>query len=188
MAKSKIQQLQEALEKGDNEAAKRLAGEIAKKAPRRPAKRSTKKVAPPAQPAPVEPASEPPAASRIILPGQPSGIWVDPNRSRGGNKVYARHESMQGRVHKNEFEQWVKAQGRGADGMDGRMKKADKQIANSTYWTPRPGMAGAARPPAQKTQVYCDGCGRPFLVYPSELTILDSESVYKCDRCIRRGK
>lgn len=184
MAKSKIKQLQEALEQGNTEAAKRLAAEIAEKAPKRPAKASKKKVAPRDNQAPAEPIHETPEPSTLILPGEAG--WIATTRS-AGNKTYARHESMQGRKHKNEFEDWAKSQERGFDGMNPRMKQTDKKLSE-TPWTPRPGMPGAKRPPAQKIQTYCDGCGRPFQVYPSELQILDSESVYKCDRCIRRGK
>jgi hypothetical protein len=72
--------------------------------------------------------------------------------------------------------------------MDSRLRNAERKLVGGKSITPRPGMPGAARPPATKIPVYCDGCGRPFQVYPSELSMLDSESVYKCNRCIIRGK
>lgn len=212
MAKSRVRRLQEALERGDVDGAKKLAAEIEeatkKKAPRKPAKGPSKRAASRARRPPADAPGEPPGPSPIIVPGvcdrQPptagqsgenrgDGVWIAPPRGLarpgpgGGEKVRARHESMQGHRHVNQFEQWAGSQERGFDGMDARMKKSDRKLAHSPC-TPRPGMPGAARPPAARVHVYCDGCGRPFDVYPSELTVLDSESVYKCDRCILRGR
>jgi hypothetical protein len=206
-AKSKIQRLQDALQSGDLDTAKRLADEVAAATAKRAAKRPSTKKATRVPPKPVGSADGLPGASRsklILLPedveheapqprhiGQDGGSgqdtnWMAPTR-RLSDKVKARNQSMQGIVHPNGFDDWMKSQG-DVDGLTGRVKQIDKKILAKAPLTPRPGSAGAKRPVAVKMRVHCDGCNRPYEVYPTELRAVDNESVYKCDRCIRRGK
>jgi hypothetical protein len=112
--------------------------------------------------------------------------------NRGADRVEARKVSMANRKHINLFDDWMHDGGQGADKLSPREKKMEKAIANSPV-TPRPGQRGAMRPPAQKTHINCDGCGRPFDVYPSELTQTHEDNgrpyiVYICDRCVKRGR
>jgi hypothetical protein len=94
---------------------------------------------------------------------------------------------MDGRRHVNLFDQWVQQQGPEVGHIDPSLKRVEKSLAKQST-VPRPGMPGARRPPAKKVQTYCDGCGRPFMVYPSEIMGVDGEGVYKCERCIKRGR
>lgn len=146
--------------------------------------------------------------SRILLPGDvryegphngvsggsgqaTDGVWLAPTRGAPGDKVEARKVSMAGRQHVNLFDSWVD-QNRGVDQLDAKARKVEKAIARSST-VPRPGQAGAMRPPAKKIAINCDGCGRHFEVYQSELTKTYEDNgrpyaIYKCDRCIRRGR
>ncbi len=208
MARSRMERLKAALAAGDLEAAKKLAAAI--EASSKPAKKPKRKQAPRVK----EVAATPPAA-----PERPSGqssttdavlnyvppnagqhrqsgldpTWMAPSRSdKGGGRVAARRVTMEGRQHVNHFDEWAKGQGRDVDAMDPKIKRVEKALAKSSV-VPRPGQHGAARPPAQKVQTTCDGCGRQFAVYQSELTQTYEEDgrpylIYKCERCIRRGR
>jgi hypothetical protein len=207
MAKSKIQRLQAALKSGDLDLAKRLADEVAAETPKKAAKRPAAKKSTRVPPKPEDAADGLPGASKstlILLPEdvehqvpQPCQIgqdgqtgqdanWLASTR-RSSDKVKARNQSMQGIVHPNGFDDWMKSQG-DVDVLTGRVKQIDKKVIGKSPLTPRPGMAGAKRPVAVKMKVHCDGCNRQYDVYPTELRAVDNESVYKCDRCIRRGK
>lgn len=192
MPKSKIKLLREALERGDAEEAKRLASEIevAARKPRPARKKATARTTPTT---PV--AAEIESIEVGDLVAHPDDGWLAPSRASVPGRslnaerglVEARHESMKGREFNNDFDHWVRGQGDGVGGMPPKHRDADKKIARSAL-TPRPGTPGARRDVARKVPVHCDGCGREFQVYPSEMMVVDSEPVYKCDRCIVRGK
>lgn len=191
MAKSKAQQLKEALDAGDLDKAKALAAEIAKKPARKPAKPSTRKKGvavrtPRSRPAQSEP--EPlgvPVSTRIY----DDSSWIAPSKSSMGGgsrigsdgsvRIQARHESMQGRGRLIKFkdEPTVK--------LTKQQQKAEKALAKQEV--------AARRPPTQKINMLCEGCNRAFNVYPSETSLASDDNYrsyryYKCDRCIMRGK
>jgi hypothetical protein len=135
---------------------------------------------------------EAPWQATTLRPGGLGGQGSRRVGADGRERVEAKKVSMAGRNHINLFDEWMHDGGQGADKLSVREKKAEKAIANSPV-TPRPGERGAMRPPAQKTHINCDGCGRPFEVYPSELSQSHEDNgrpyiFFKCERCIKWGR
>jgi hypothetical protein len=192
MGKSKIERLKAALDAGDLEKAKQLAGEIAVKAPRRPAKASARRKATKTPP-PATDASEGRIDDLVeeVIPINgvisdagciaPSNVSFDRQTRVGDDgivRVAARHESMQGKgkliVPQDEGVKLTKKQ-----------QKIEQELAGQEMV--------ARRPPSQKMMISCEGCNNPFSVYPTEIMLAYDENYrpykfYKCDRCIRRGK
>jgi hypothetical protein len=207
MAKSKLTQLQEALAAGDVETAQRLAGEMApKKAPRKPAKGSakakttkrttTRKKATRAKPGPLpEERPEPPAPVRsrnrasydaddgvnVIYRDEASNVMAGGgSRQVGGDKNYARRQSLAGTQFKPEI---IK------DNVElpAKHAKLDKKLQKAKV-TPRPGQPGADRAVARKIQIRCDGCGRLDEIAEGVFERIDEETQYKCNKCSCRGR
>jgi hypothetical protein len=222
MAKPLVQQLQDAIEKGDKEKVALLTQKIdkalgkKKKAPRKPAKPPVPKGGPSVRETPKKAATgrvRPPRGRLALPPGveydppdpdaedrqdvdigeRDDSDWLAPTMTSLGrsrqvrgqgdvNKNYAQLESMQGIGIRNQF-----ARMRIKDDLN-EQQRAIEQSLHKQPIVARPGTRGAKRPIARKVTVRCDGCLREFQVYPSEIHTLDSESMYKCDRCIRRGR
>lgn len=178
MAKSNLVKLQEAIAAGDLELAKTLANKIKgaeakKKTAKKPAiKRSLSR-----------PKEEPPVEDDWMATTQKPETRVDAD---GQVHQIARRQSMQGMQHKNTFVD------SGEGGLDKKLKAAEQRLAKQPARA-RPGTSGAAREPAKKIKMRCEGCDRECQIYASEVQATFDENgrpyrFHKCDRCISRRR
>lgn len=192
MAKSKTQQLKEAIEAGDLEKAKALIDSMPEKAPRRPAKASAKTKRSKAS-------GKSSKAARIDLNEKQENVpikgaiydqsdWLAPTNTNLGRstrvgddgtiRVAARHESMSG------CGKGIRFEGTGVE-LTKAQKKVEQSLAEQPLTDRRPG--------TKKVTVRCEGCSGEFTVSPAELTLAHDNNYkpyrfYKCDRCIQRGR
>lgn len=185
MAKSNAQKLQEALEKGDLEAAKVLAAKLTP-APKK--KATTKKsAARPRRQKPAEPAlppgvsHQPPSYGGHVL----DSSWMAPASRPAvytGDDGVVHREAR--RIPANQDTTPQRFLDPGGDVPDG-VKKYTKNARKASQV--------GRRSQAQRVRVRCAGaCGRDYDVYPSEMAVSYDDSgraepIYKCNRCSRRG-
>jgi hypothetical protein len=172
MAKSNLQLLQEAIAKGDMEAASKIAAKLDKAKPKPKPKPKTKAKEETRQDLETADLADCEYLAKTGWRNLEGQKFIGPD---GKEHTYSKRVSMAGTRFVNKFNPEEYAP------LPSNLQQVDKKL-NKLKIQPRPGQRGALRDISKKVKVRCTICRDIVEVYPWEAETVDGESNFRCSK------